>query len=94
MNWKEKIECWKTVVIFNFFIPKTFIIFKIMIGQKVEAEFEDGSKLILTVSEHFKDVPFVDGMSGKILKYNDIYHFVDKNLCTWWYKDLCTIINN
>jgi hypothetical protein len=43
-----------------------------MIGKKVEAEFQDGDTLVLTVSEHFKDVPFVDGMSGKILTYNDI----------------------
>jgi len=60
-----------------------------MIGKKVEAEFQDGDTLILTVSEHFKDVPFVDGMSGKILTYNDIYHFVEKEHCTWWYSKLC-----
>jgi len=64
-----------------------------IVGKKVEAEFPNGDKLILTVSEYIKNVPFVDGMSGNILTYNDVYYFKEEKICSWWYKDNCKTIN-
>jgi hypothetical protein len=65
-----------------------------MIGKKVEAEFQDGDKLILTVDEECDNVPFVmRGVSeDKVLYHVGIFWFKEKNICTWWYKDLCKAI--
>ena len=56
----------------------------------VIAEFPDGDKLKLRVKNEFNNVPVMSG--DKILCYDDFYTFEESNVCKWWYKDLCTIV--
>lgn len=51
--------------------------------MKVEATFPEGDKIILTV--YAENIYREDGPA--------IYFFEEKDVATWWYKDLCKIIN-
>jgi len=44
--------------------------------MKVKANFDNGTSLVLTVEE--------DG--------DGVYYFIERNLCKWWWKEACEII--